>query len=82
VHSSGELGTLSVSRLDEAVWLATTSFVDSENGRALPARELQPSAFFMHYMESFMERALERWNEARAWFSEGKVISGYAEEEY
>ncbi|KAE9039193.1 hypothetical protein PR001_g7613, partial [Phytophthora rubi] len=32
----------------------TTNFVESENGRALPARELFPSEFFSHFMESFM----------------------------
>ncbi|GMF17071.1 unnamed protein product [Phytophthora fragariaefolia] len=60
----------------------TTNFVESANGRAIPARELHPSGFFIHYMESIMETKFERWDEAQAWIAEGKVITKYAADEY
>ncbi|ETP39800.1 hypothetical protein F442_12766 [Phytophthora nicotianae P10297] len=60
----------------------TTNSVESENGRALLARELNPSEFFTHYMELFTKTKYKRWEEATAWLKVGKIITEYAEAMY
>ncbi|KAE9272125.1 hypothetical protein PF008_g30180 [Phytophthora fragariae] len=60
----------------------TTNFVESENGRALPARKLFPSEFFSHFMESFMATKYSRCEEAQLWQGKGQISTDYAEKNY
>ncbi|OWY90395.1 hypothetical protein PHMEG_00041489, partial [Phytophthora megakarya] len=60
----------------------TINFVESENESALEALDRNPTEFFMHYMENFMEKKFKRSQQASEWHAVGKVITEYAEEKF
>ncbi|OQR85841.1 hypothetical protein ACHHYP_20537 [Achlya hypogyna] len=58
----------------------TANFVESTNSEALPARDMDPFHFLLHYMEDMMTTAYTHRTKAHQWVAEHHIITPYGKQ--